>query len=175
MAHIRPGTLTDFILYTQGTNGDPKITTLPLRSVRISFPTKPDVANETYVRFDGEFGVSYSDSRYLWKILKNKRYRRRLQREFSIIVDNTSTSVPTGSYGTFSASPQADGNRLTFYFETNSGIRVGLMAGQFSIYLNGLYQRPNIDYNYNSSAMDITFVTAPDPGDSIYATGYVTS
>jgi hypothetical protein len=163
--HIRPGYLQDFIFYTQGNPG-PVALTLPCRSMRVSFPTLPtdNPGGQTYVRFDGEFGTSYSDSRHLWRYLRG--LRRRAGRA-GVVVDNQSASAPAGSLATVWPLEAADGSRTSFTYPFT------FFADQFDLYLNGLFQRPSIDYSYDPGTKQVTFSAAPDTGDQQWATGYV--
>jgi len=174
--HIRPGHMQDIILYTQGgSGGGPLVRRLPLRSMEISFPTLPtnNPGGQTYVQFQGEFGVAYSDSRHLWTWLKKNRARSR-ESQSIVMVDNSSTSLPAGSQGTFYPAQNPNGTRTTFTFENAAGNQVGFMTNMFDVFLNGLYQRKAIDWTYDSDTQELTFITAPDTGDNIWVTGYVT-
>jgi hypothetical protein len=157
--HVRPGELQDIILYTQNV-----VSRLPLRSMRISFPSKPDDANMTYVMFAGEFGTAYSDSRHLWRWLRRNRPSKGVA---TVLVNNSSTSVPPGSMATAWPAESADGARVVFTFPFT------FYQNQFDLFLNGLFQRPQTDYTYDSVAKQVTFTVAPGVGDGIWATGYV--
>ena len=173
-AHIRPGHIQDIILYTQG-SGTPLVKRLPLRSMSITFPTIPtdNPGGQTYVQFEGEFGVAYSDSRFLWTWLKKNRLQSNRGQSI-VLVDNSSTSLPVGSQGTFFPVEQPNGTRTTFTFEDATGTQVGFMTNMFDVFLNGLYQRRGTDYTYSSAQQEVSFVTAPGNGDNIWVTGYVT-
>lgn len=164
--HVRPGYIMDFILYTQqGPQGNPRAFALPLRSMRISFPTLPsDSPGDTYVRFDGDFGVSFSDRRYLWKALKN---RTRVRPAGAVsVADSTSTQASVGSlfYDTTIETPNGATTTFTFHYR--------FFSGQFDLFLNGLTQRLNYDYTYDEALKQVTFATAPGTGDQITANGY---
>lgn len=164
--HVRPGYLQTFILYSQGPEGSPLVTTLPCRSMRVTFPTLPtdNPGGETYVRFDGEFGTNYGDSRHLWRFLKKNRGRIG---EATVVVDNYSDSAPPGSLATVWPNETANGTRTTFTYPYT------FYLDQFDLFLNGLFQRPNIDYTYDAASKTITFMTAPGVGDQQWVTGYV--
>jgi hypothetical protein len=156
----------DFILYTQGDGTSPLPFTLPLRSLSVSFPTlPPDYPGDTYVRFDGEFGVSFSDSRYLWRAIKQSQ--RTLRGKTLTLVDNADTDVPSGAMARVRPTESANGSRKTFTFPFR------FYKGQFDLYMNGLYQRENIDFSYVLQDKQVTFLTAPGDGDGIWAVGYV--
>ena len=162
LQHIRPGTLQDIILYSQGVT-----TRLPLRSMDISFPTIPtdNAGKQTYVEFRGEFGVTYSDSRYLWEFLQKTRYRR--QGLVTSVVGNDTTTVENGSLATVYPLEKANGTRKSFTFPFT------FYLGRFDLFLNGLYQRPSIDYRYSGDTKQVTLTSAPGIGDQMYAVGYV--
>jgi hypothetical protein len=162
--HVRAGEITDFILYTQGPPGNPLIARLPLRSVRMSFPTIPgdNPAAEplTFVRFDGEFGTSYSDSRHLWKFLKQTR---RLARRN--VTAGPVTITPGATAAAFPVE-DTDGSRTVFTFEGE------FVYGESDLYLNGLLQAPGVSYTATGSN-EVTMVLAPDASDTLYATGLI--
>ena len=166
-AHVVPGMLMNFILYTQGPSpGVPLVTTLPCRSIRVSFPTLPtdNPGGQTYVRFEGEFGTSFSDSRHLWRAL---RRQKGTIGQTTVLVDNSSAGVPAGSFATVYPDETANGTRTSFTFPYT------FYQGQFDLFLNGLFQRPTIDYTYDPTSKQVTFITAPGTGDQMWAIGYV--
>jgi len=162
--HVRPGYITDFILYTQGTTGTPKIASLPLRRMRISFPTLPsDSPGDTWVKFEGDFGVAFSDRRFLWRAIRNQK---KGLREAIVVADNTASSIPPGSQITVWPDETPDGIITQFTFQFT------FFEDRLDLFLNGLAQRAGIDYTYNATTNQVTFVTAPGVGDQIYAVGY---
>jgi len=164
--HVRPGYLMDFILYTQPwPGGGARGLTLPLRSMRVSFPALPSTSpGDTYVRFDGDFGVSFSDRRYLWKAIKN---RVRVKPRGALVVSDASTSTaPVGSQFYDTPIEAADGVTTVFTFHYR------FFSGQFDLYMNGLTQRLNYDFSYDEANKQVTFVTPPGVGDQITAQGF---
>ena len=172
--HIRPGYIQNFILYTQATGGTPLVATLPCRSMRITFPTleTDNPGGQTYVRFEGDFGTSKADSRHLWKFLRRQQ-NKLIGGDVTTIVDNSTTSIPPGSLGTFYPQSAPDGSTTVFSMVNAQGSVVGFLSGQFSLFLNGLYQRPGIDFTYDTDTRQFTFQTAPGTGDQMWVTGYV--
>lgn len=164
--HIRPGYLQTFILYSQGNGGNPLVTTLPCRQMKVSFPTVPtdNPGGQTYVRIEGEFGSSYSDSRHLWKFLKKNRGRIG---GATVVVDNYSDSAPPGALATVWPDESANGIRTSFTYPYT------FYLDQFDLFLNGLLQRPNIDYTYDADTKKVTFSAALQTGDQQWAIGYV--
>jgi hypothetical protein len=173
--HIRPGYIQDIILYSQGTLANPLVLRLPLRSMQISFPTLPtDNPNtETYVQFEGEFGMAYSDRRFLWTWLRRHQMKKRRVRSITM-VDNSSESVPAGSTGHFYPVETPDGSRTDFTFVDGSGSSIGFMVNQFDVFRNGLFQRPIMDYTYDAETQTLSFTTPPETGVTIWVTGLVT-
>lgn len=168
--HVYPGDVMDFILYTQGTDvGHPKVTSLPLRSMTITFPTlpsdNPSALSKAYVRFEGEFGLSFSDSRHLWKYLR-RRERRAISRA-TVVADDNSDSVTPGTRATLSPINQPNGvddwSRFKFAFSEHA-----------DVYINGLLQRNNLDYQWNSIGTYIFWTEPPAADDQIYVIGLVT-
>ena len=167
--HVRPGYLMDFILYTQPwPGGSPRAFTLPLRSMRVSFPALPSESpGDTYVQFDGDFGVSFSDRRYLWKAMKD---RTRVSPSGPLVIaDSSSVSSPPGSWFTDQAIETPNGSRTTFTFHFR------FYTSQFRLFLNGLTQRLAYDYIYDEVNKQATFTSAPGVGDIITAEGYGSS
>lgn len=154
--HIKPGYLHDFILYTQGADiNHPLIASLPLRSVKISFPTLPsnNPAGDplTYVRFDGQFGTSYSDSRHFWRALKKAKKALRRQ-------------VPTIQMQSLYSNEAANGTRTQFTFSAT------FWSDSTTVYVNGLFQRLGVDYTW-ADGSTINFYTAPGSGATVLASG----
>lgn len=164
--HIRPGYIQNFILYSQGNGSTPLVTMLPLRSMRISFPARPTdgESQKTFVRFDGEFGTAYSDSRHLWKALRKNRGA--LGGSATVIADGDSEGAPPGSLATLSPIETPNGTRKTFTFKFQ------FYAG-FDLFLNGLFQRPGLDYTWYADSKQVVFAEALEAGAQIWATGYV--
>lgn len=171
--HLLPGYIVDFILYTQGVSQNrPLVSTMPLRSVTITFPSipgdNPTNQNISWVQFEGEFGLSYSDSRHMWKALK--KMRRRIGRNARQIASNITVDSenPTpGSIATLEPNERANGSRTEFTFNYT------FYEDTIEIYLNGLRQRLNYDFTYSATDGILTFSVAPSTGDNIWAEGTV--
>jgi len=171
--HIRPGYITDFILYTQGTSlNKPLVSTMPLRSMTITFPSipgdNPTNENISWVMFEGEFGLSFSDSRHMWRALN--RIRRKVgknARQISSNITVDSENATPGSTATLEPNESPDGSRTEFTFPYT------FYQDNIEIYLNGLRQRRSYDYIYSATDGTLTFSTAPARGDNIWAEGMV--
>ena len=163
--HVRPGYIADFVLYTQGPSGSALVRSLPLRQMRVSFPALPsDSPGDTWVRFDGDFGVSFSDRRYMWTALRESRS---VVKEAIVVADNTTTSsIPPGSQITVWPNETPDGINTVFTFP------YVFFEDRMDLFMNGLAQRAGIDYIYNASLQQVTFVVAPGIGDQIWAVGF---
>lgn len=158
--HLRPGDLVTFSLEVFGTLGVPLVQTLPLRSLRISFPSgRAD--GETYVRFDGSFGLQLDDPKTIWTyILANQ------QRIVTTTVASTSdgsTTTVYGAIGVFTPTPATDGTTTTF------SIPFGYIPGTLQVFMNGLAQRDGIDYLESDSDNGLfVMTTAPFSDDTLY-------
>lgn len=159
-SHLRPGDVVDFIMYTLGTDvAHPLIMTLPLRSVRISFPGL-DPNGDAYVKFEGYFGLQLSDPWWLWRYIRSLSGTSTTQ--IVATADDTSTTVAYGTIGSFVPTPDPDGSTTTFT------IPFAYIGGTTEIYKNGLRQFPSQVSESDPSAGEVEFVTAPLVGDQLY-------
>jgi hypothetical protein len=173
-AHVRPGYIVDFKLYTQGSGESAFEFSLPLRSMKVSFPTLPSTAYEgpmTWVRFDGDFGVSFSDRRYLWRYLKRLSRRRRNQSTI-VTVDTSETNLV---YGTFFPLETPNGSRTDFTFLDQTGTQIGFVVGGFDVYIDGEPKAGGVDYTYSSATKTVSFTDPPAAGVTIYVIGSVST
>lgn len=163
--HLVPGMFVPMVFWTMGTDSTHPLTILlPLRSVTISFPTIPsDLPDDeplTYVRYDGEFGISYSDSRYMWRLLLSDSGT---PESILASVGQESDSVIAGAYGAFFTEESPDGARVQFTLPHS------YLAGTTEVYLNGLLQRPRYEYLETSPSLGIiTFIVAPFADDTLW-------
>lgn len=152
--HIRPGEIADFVFYTFG-----KLSLrLPCRRFTISFPgLDPD--GDAFVRFDGDFGISYTDPRFLWKYLMKRRKKPKV---ITTRVTNESDQSARGDTGEFSLVETPDGEQTLF------SIPFPYQSATTQVYINGLRQVRGVDYFETSpSAGTITFDTPPYDDDTI--------
>lgn len=160
-SHLRPGDIVTFIMYALGTSAaNPLILTLPLRSVRISFPGL-DPNGDGYVQFEGYFGLQVADPWWLWKFIRD----RSGQTVNSIIAttDGTGGSVTYGTLGSFDGSPAPDGVTTVFT------IPYGYISGTTEVYVNGLRYFRGTNYTEsNPVAGQITFSVAPTLGSTLF-------
>ncbi len=168
--HLTPGQLVMIHLYTFGTDpAHPLIKLLPLRQIKISFP-ELDPTGKGYVRFDGFFGIQVSDPWTLWRyLLKAKSKTATLQ---IASVTNTSERASFGAFGAFSPKENPDGSRVDFsiYLTVESTKQyVGYIEGTTAVYLNGLLQRLQVDYEETDPELGvITFFVPPSSSDWIW-------
>lgn len=164
--HLTPGDIVTIILYVHGRGeANPLILTLPLRRITISFPTlpgegtNPTNATQTYVRFDGEFGLSLDDPYNLWEAILAARSRT----SSSLI---TTTTSPGGMWqGAPDEAP--DGSRKTFTLSTN-GTPIVYAGGTSEVYLGGLRLRQGADYSESPTTGTITLFVAPSTGTTFW-------
>lgn len=169
--HLRVGDIMDFQFYTLGQSlSKPLVLSLPCRSLSIDFvsipATNPDHEPLSHVRFTGEFGVSSTDSRYLWKYLRNRTAKSQegVSGVIRVTVDNSTAADngTPGAKGTFFPEESPNGSRTTFTLPSS------YRAGSTQVYLNGLLQNLNIQYKeVDPGAGTIRFVVAPYADDDI--------
>ena len=162
--HIRPGNIVPLVFYTLGDDAaHPLPLLLPMVNMRISFPTLPAKITgdpETYVRFDGTFGISYSDSRYLWRFLRARAQNP--QTIIATVAPDASSSV-TGALADLYPLESPNGSRVQFT------LPFSYIAGSTKVYLNGLLQRNRYEYIESSPAQGIiTFAQPPYATDTIW-------
>jgi hypothetical protein len=110
---------------------------LPLRQMRITFPTLPsdnpnDEEYRTYVQFQGTFGLQMSDPVWWWAFLRQMRPAP--QAAPIITTDNGSGTYPYGSYFTGSPKESPNGSRTDF------SIIPTYWAGSLEVYIGGIQQ-----------------------------------
>jgi hypothetical protein len=164
--HLTPGQVVTIVLYTFGSDiTHPLIKLMPLRQLRISFPAL-DPTGDGYVRFDGFFGLQTDDPWTLWKYLL--RAQRKAAKVSIAATSNASETAVYGSIGSFQPAEAPDGSRTSFsiYITVNdTATALGYLSGTTSVYLNGLLQRPQIDYTESDPENGaITFIRPPSAG-----------
>lgn len=157
--HINPGELLTFKLYVLGDDGLPLNLLLPCRSINISFPSN-DADGDSYVQFDGYFGLQQDDPYQLWRYIR--QVATTSVNELTQIVNNESTSAIYGAEYFDSPSPATDGVTTAFT------IPFPYIAESTDVLLNGLSQRVGVDYmESDPPGGEITFLAAPLSNDSI--------
>jgi hypothetical protein len=158
--HIRPGYLVNIILHVMGTDDVPLIRFLPLRSMTVTFPQVAS-PGETWVQFQGEFGISYSDSRHLWKYLRQHGGMGAPQQVSMSSLSNSSTSSAFGDFAAITPLESPDGSRTVFTFA------LPLLASTVRVHVNGLTWRRYREYDITGPG-EITFTSAPAADDELY-------
>jgi hypothetical protein len=166
-AHLRPSNVSVFEMYVLTENGiDPLVTTLPLRTMRITFPILASTG-KAYVRFDGFFGVQLSDPWWLWKFLRD--FAPGAIRPLPIIAtaDGSTTSAIYGTFGSFPFNESPDGSRTIF------SINFAYIPGTAQVYRGAagslVLQIPGTNYTESDPAAGkITFLSPPAGSDSLW-------
>ena len=170
-AHLRAADVVTFTMYVMSENGvDPFVITLPLRSVRITFPTLPhnNPAHDpvTYAKFEGQFGLQMSDPYFLWKFLRDLSPTIRPPAIVSTADDSTDAVV----YGTrYSAAPTP----ATDDVETVFTIPFAYIPGTTEVYKGApgslVLMVPGVDYvESDAEGGEITFLTAPSSAHDLW-------
>lgn len=167
VTHIKPGQVANILLYVMGSDrAHPLHLFLPLRSVSASFPMIPDVnggSPKTWCLFQGRFGISYSDSRHLWKFLLQNKQRGLSSAYAAQAAGNDTSTTELGGFGQYSPVETPNGVLTTFT------IPHPYIRGTTKVYINGLLQRLNREYTESdATAGEITFGTAPYADDIIW-------
>lgn len=141
---------------------------LPLRSLRTTFPdalegSDPD---ERVVQFEGTFGLQVGDPFTLWRyILTNQDRAATTVTNSPAAVNDDSTTTVYGAMGQFTPTPATDGVETVFF------IPFGYVSGTLAVYLNGLVQRPGVDFTETDNvAGEFTMTSAPIAADNLIAT-----
>lgn len=159
--HIYPGDIVPIQLWAfsldEGVTPFTKI--LPLRQMRISFPTGAKDGT-ALVRFEGGFDLRNLDSKFLWSYLRKRQTT--IGTTTLATVGDSSTQASYGSLGTFTPTPAPDNSTTVFT------VPFGYIPGTTQVYLNGLRQRLGTDYDETDpDAGTITFTSAPLTTDAI--------
>jgi len=134
---------------------------VPCRTIRISFPNL-DADGNAYVLFAGDFSLSYTDPIALWTGVMKAATTAPTTVAQVTSVNNDSTVVVYGSFGTFTPAESPNGSRVLFT------IPFGYIAGSLDAYLNGLIQRRGVDFTETSPTDGtLTFSSPPFSDDVI--------
>lgn len=169
--HLVPGMVTPITMTTMTEDGglNPLELNLPLRSVRISFPTLPEdgspAAPKTYVRFDGSFGVQLSDQWWMWKYLRDAAASQPVSGVAT--ADNTTNTAAYGSYYQDAPSPAPNGVEtvftIPFAYISNTSMFFSGPAGALKLLVLGT------DYTESDPAAgEFTLTTPPGGTDSLW-------
>lgn len=168
--HLVPSQVVPMTMFVLGEGIEaPLELLLPLRTLKISFPTLPSTdsspeAPKTYVRFDGYFGVQLSDPYWLWKFLRDLKGSTSTPPLPVATADDDTTVAVYGAYGTFTPYPDPDG------VETVFTLPFAYIPGSLKVYRNGLLYGSAIATESSPETGEFTMTTAPAAASSWIAT-----
>jgi len=167
--HLIPGNVTTLKLwsFSEDNGVTPFTLDVPMRQVRITFPTLPSENpggdDLSFVQFQGTFGLQMADPVWWWAFLR--RARPIPQAAPIITTNNSSTSFPYGSYFTGSPRETPNGSRVTF------SIIPTYVPGTLEVYRNSVPQWPGVSFHETVPSSDtggtFTFFAAPLVTDTI--------
>ena len=170
--HLKAGQVVTTKMYTltEDAGVTPLTLILPLRTMKITFPTIPATGSPdeptTFVRFDGYFGVQLSDPWWMWKFLRDMAPSVRNPPIVATAGGGT-TSTVYGALGSFEPTPATNSSQTVF------SIPFAYIAGTTQIY-RGLpgqlaLQTPGVDYTESSPEEgEITFTSAPSTAQDLW-------
>ena len=164
--HLVPGMVSTLLLWSFSQDGGvtPFSINVPLRQMRITFPTlPPDSPGEekAYVQFEGTFGLLMSDPVWWWEFLRGMRPR--VQQQPIITTNGSSDTFPYGSYFTGAPVETPDGTRTAFTLPCT------YQPGTLAVMLNGLLQTSGWSESSPSTG-GFTFTAPPVATDTIICT-----
>lgn len=137
--------------------------TLPVRNIRISFPNlHPD--GTPIVKFDALFSVQTDDPFTLWKYMKKIADQGGTAATATAPVsDGSAAAVLLGTEVCMVPTGSINSSNVTFT------LRDPYADASLRVWLNGLLQRPGVDYNESSPSTGVfTFSDAPLSGDQLW-------
>jgi hypothetical protein len=160
-AHLRAGQI---VTITLNVHGSPLVLTLPLRSLRISFPNL-DPTGDPYVQFTGNFSLQLSDPKALWTFILKRRTRGASVTQVGT-ANPSSSSAPYGAFYTGEPIPKPDG--ATWIFRL-SPAGFTYIPGTTHVYVNGVLALPGTHYTESDPQNgEISFLTAPSATDQLW-------
>lgn len=159
-SHLVPGKTVTLNLwsFSEDDGVTPYAVNLPLRQVRITFPTlpsdNPELEPLTYVQFQGQFSLSMSDPVWWWQYLRTRRPA--LQAAPVVTTNNSSTTFPYGSYFTDAPQESPDGARTLF------SIVPTYVPGSLAVWKDGLSLAAGTAFSETSPDAG-TFTLSPAP------------
>jgi hypothetical protein len=166
-----PGMVTTFNLwsFSEDDGVTPYVIAVPLRQVKITFPTlpgdNPDSDPLTFVQFEGTFGLQMSDPVWWWQFLR--KMRPMPQPAPVVGTDNDSSTFPYGSYFADETQEAANGSRTLF------SILPPYISGTLQVYTGsgGSLTLLTKDVAWSETNPDVgsfTLVSAPAIGITVY-------
>lgn len=169
--HLTPGMIVTTSLHVWG-SGTPLVLGLPLRRIRMSFPTITGTG-ETYVRFEGSMSLQISDPKSLWTYLNKTAQRRQTTAAVIATADPTSENPTYGSHYQGSLIPDPDGVTTVFSLDPATFAYIG---GTTQLYLiesgalGGVLLVPGVDYvESDPTSGEFTLTNPPDGADALWA------
>lgn len=158
--HIRPGDIVTIVLDVFDTT-----VLLPVRELRISFPDAFENDGTHLVQFDGTFGLQLSDPYSLWRFLRVAQVQAQSAVVAPSVVTEGSPTAGFGSYFYGTPTPVTDGSTTTF------AIAFPYMPGSLVVFLNGLQQRPGVDFTESDPTTgEFEMTDPPESTDALYVT-----
>jgi hypothetical protein len=175
--HLIPGMVTTFNLwsFSEDSGVTPYAIAVPLRQVRISFPTlpgkNPGAETLSYVQFEGTFGLQMADPVWWWDFL---RKMRPVPQPTPVVgTDSSSTSFPYGSYYADVAVEAANSSRTVFtilppYIPGTLEVYTGT-GTTLTLQTKGVvWSETDPDGPAGNGPGSFTFVSAPATGTTVY-------
>ncbi|HXS47572.1 MAG TPA: hypothetical protein VN756_08920 [Solirubrobacterales bacterium] len=164
--HLRPGDIVRIELHSYGyTSANPHV--LPLRRISISFPSLHE-SGDAWVKMQGTFGLQLSDPYTLWRYLLKLTAGRTPVPISAVDGDNP---APFGAIFSGEPTPTPDGSTTLFELPDSRGY----IGGTAEVYLDGLLQRPGIEFDETDPDLgQITFADPPAGGSWIWIVCRVT-
>jgi hypothetical protein len=161
--HLIAGQLVHIELQVFEVDGFPLEQILPLRSMAISFPATKGNA-ESWVKFDGTFGLQIGDPFTLWRYLLGVTKRGGANAIVSAV--DADKPAPYGSILSVEPIPATDSTTTVFYLPDGRGY----IAGTSEMYVSpGNRLRRGIDYfESNPVGGQFIFPSAPDGSDWLW-------
>lgn len=155
--HLQPGEAVTVELQTFDIT-----VTVPMRQVRITFPTLDgrDSPSTAYVKFEGFFGLMMSDPYWLWAYLKKAPNRQ----HFVVTANDSSVNPPHGARYQGVPTPAPDGVTTNFF------IPFPYVADSYSLFADERLKRKGSYWTESDPAAGkITISPAPAGGTSLYS------
>lgn len=166
--HIPAGYMVSLIFYALGASEtNPLVLFLPMRHCVVTFPQIPEnpTGEETYVQFQGSFGIQYSDHRKLWKFMKKGRSETRNNLPDVVATETATSRVTENDLVSEDGTPSTV--EPTYYSilklngvrQTASVYSIGkaYIVGTTDVYVNGLQYA--LQVNYSESDPDTGEIT----------------
>jgi len=156
--HLKPGDVTpiDLWVFSEDGGATPFSFNLPLRQLRISFPTLDN--GDAHVQFEGFFGIQNSDPYWLWHFLRS------LKPGTTVVTTADDSTDGTPPYATlYSGIPTPDTDGV----ETVFTARYPYISRTLAVYKDGLFMVPGVDFTESDPSTGEFTMTSPPGGPSV--------